>query len=119
MTVDGKLEVKDAGYRVWYDAATTTVFFEGSLRLNSADFKPISELLNAVIASGPARITLHMRSLRFLNSSGINTLYKFAIGLRKKGAVPVTVKAAADIGWQTKSLPNLKKFLPTTTIETE
>lgn len=119
MTVDESMEVKDTGYRVWYEAATSTVFFEGSLRLSSAEFTSISKLLTRVIDSSPASITLHMRSLRFLNSSGINTLYKFAIALRKRGAVPVVVKATKDVGWQDKSLPNLKKFLPTVTIEME
>jgi hypothetical protein len=56
---------------------------------------------------------LHLRELAFLNSSGINTLYKFAIALRKRGGVKLTVLASSEISWQGKSLPNVKKFLPT------
>lgn len=115
--MQSNLEVKDAGYRVWYEASTATVFFEGTLRLNAGDFAPISALLEAVVEEGPARITLHMKELRFLNSSGINTLYKFAIGLRKRGGVSLVVKSAPDVGWQSKSLPNLQRFLPGVIIE--
>ncbi len=111
------LEIKDAGYRVWYDAAQQTVWFEGTLRLSTGEFAPISGLLTTVIEAAPAALTLDMRGLRFLNSSGINMLYKFAISLRKRGDIQLVVRAAKDIGWQTKSLPNLKRFLPRVEIE--
>jgi hypothetical protein len=107
------LEVRDAGYRVWFDPKTATVFFEGSLRLNTHEYEPIWGLLQESLAQSPERLTLHLRELAFLNSSGINTLYKFAIALRKQGGVKLTVLASSAISWQGKSLPNVKKFLPT------
>lgn len=115
--MNSPMEIKDAGYRVWYEAARKTVWFEGTLRLNSGEFAPISDLLDRVVETGPDQLTLDMRSLRFLNSSGINTLYKFAISLRKRGDIQLVVKSAEDIGWQSKSLPNLKRFLPGVRIE--
>ncbi len=111
------MEVRDSTYRVWFDESSSTVFFEGSLRLGTADYRPISELLDAVLAKNLPVLTLHMLELNFLNSSGINTLYKFAISLRKRGSTLVTVRGTTVIAWQTKSLANLKKFLPTITIE--
>ena len=115
--MDSAMEIKDAGYRVWYDAPQQTVWFEGTLRLSTGEFAPISELLAAVAANDPGRLTLDMRGLKFLNSSGINTLYKFAISLRKRGDIQLVVRSANDIGWQAKSLPNLKRFLPAVQIE--
>ncbi|MCB9703846.1 MAG: hypothetical protein H6711_18260 [Myxococcales bacterium] len=113
------MEVSDSSYRVWYDPTNSTVYFEGSLRLGTADYEPITRLLHDVLAGNPPHLTLHMLELVFLNSSGINTLYKFAIALRKQGKTAVSVRGAASIPWQTKSLANLKKFLPTIEIDVQ
>jgi hypothetical protein len=43
-------------------------------------------------------------------------LYKFAIAVRKKANIELHVHATTTIPWQGKSLPNLKKFLPTIVI---
>ena len=109
-------EIKGPGYRVWFDAAAATVHLEGSLRLGTTEYEPIAALLNQVIERRPPAITLRMTDLVFLNSSGINTLYKFAIAIRKLGDIAVHVHASSTISWQSKSLPNLRKFLPGITI---
>jgi len=111
------MEVRDSNYRVWYDEKAHTVFFEGSLRLTTAEYEPISKLLTEVIQTHPPALTLHMLELTFLNSSGINMLYKFAISLRKSGLEQVSVTGSASSPWQSKSLSNLKKFLPVIEIE--
>jgi len=109
-------EIKGPGYRVWFDAEAATVHLEGSLRLGTAEYEPIAALLSSVIERRPAAISLRMTDLVFLNSSGINTLYKFAIAIRKLGDIAVHVDASSTISWQSKSLPNLRKFLPGITI---
>ena len=108
--------VKGPGYSVSYAADTATVHFEGSLRLGTAEYEPIAALLNGVLAERPRAITLRMTELVFLNSSGINTLYKFIIAVRKLGDIAVHVDASATITWQSKSLQNLRKFLPSITL---
>lgn len=109
-------EIKGPGYRIWCDASSRTVHFEGVLRLGTSEFKPIEELLDRVLADSPPALHLRMTELQFLNSSGINMLYKFAISVRKKSGTDLHVHASASIPWQGKSLPNLKKFLPTITL---
>ena len=111
------MEVRDSNYRVWYDEKSHTVFFEGTLRLTTAEYEPISRLLTEALETQPPTLTLHMLELTFLNSSGINMLYKFAISLRKSGIEQISVTGSASIPWQSKSLSNLKKFLPVIEIE--
>ena len=111
------MDVKDVNYRVWLDEPTATVFFEGSLRLNTAEYDPIWTLLNKTVEGDTKALNLDLRKLTFLNSSGINVLYKFAIALRKKGGVQLKVLGGKEVAWQAKSLPNLTKFLPGTDIE--
>lgn len=103
-------EIKGSNYRVWFDTAEVTVHFEGILRLGPAEYFPIDELLEAVLTTNPKSVTLDVRQLNFLNSSGTNVLYKFAIATRKKGDVQLVVRGSKAIPWQGKSLPNLKKF---------
>lgn len=105
------MEIKGVNYRVWYDPADVTVYFEGILRLGgSQEYSPIEDLLNKALAEEPKTITLDVRALSFLNSSGINMLYKFAIATRKRGEVQLAVRGSKSVPWQGKSLPNLKKF---------
>jgi hypothetical protein len=73
-------------------------------------------MLERVLASGKPQLRLRMTELGFLNSSGINMLYKYAIAVRKRGDLELVVNASSSIPWQGKSLPNLKKFLPTIVI---
>jgi hypothetical protein len=110
------MDVKDENYRVWLDEPTAVVRFEGSLRLNTAEYEPIWGLLNACMDGHAGAVTLDLKDLVFLNSSGINVIYKFAIALRKKGGVQLKVLGGKDVAWQAKSLPNLSKFLPGTEI---
>lgn len=108
--------IQGPGYRVWFDAEAATVHFEGTLRLGTAEYEPIAAMLTEVLAARPSAITLRMTELVFLNSSGINTLYKFIIAVRKLGDLAVHVEASSAITWQGKSLPNLRKFLPSITL---
>ncbi|MBK8265480.1 MAG: hypothetical protein IPK80_29650 [Nannocystis sp.] len=113
------MEVRDATYRVWYHAETRTLFFEGTLRLSTADYAPISRLLDQVVELAAEHLTIHMLELNFLNSAGINSLYKFAIALRKRATTQVTVRGSTAVAWQQKSLGNLKKFLPDIIIDVQ
>jgi hypothetical protein len=111
------MDIKTSDYRVWYDDASRTIFFEGSLRLSGVDdYTPIADLLNQSLAASKNDLVWDLRELEFLNSSGINVLYKFLIMARKDGNVMMTVKGSNGIPWQQKSMPNMKKFLPSLTL---
>lgn len=113
---DTDTDIQGPGYRVWFDAASHTLHFEGVLRLSTSEYKPIEDLLGRVLSEARSSLRLRVTELNFLNSSGINVLYKFAIAARKKGDTELHVHAASSIAWQGKSLPNLKKFLPSIVI---
>ena len=106
------MEIKNNDYRVWYDASTQSVFFEGSLRLNGVkEYEPIANLLKDILEKKPSEIILDMRELDFLNSSGINVMYQFVISVRRMAEVRLIVRGSRKIPWQGKSLPNMQKFL--------
>ncbi len=107
------MEIKTEDYRICYDPSTVTVSFVGSLRLSgSAEYAPIVELLGSIASVEPAKITLNLQQLEFLNSSGINMLSKFIIEVRKQARVQMAVQGSQRIAWQGKSLKNLQRLMP-------
>ena len=106
-------QVKGEDYTVEYDAETVTIKFQGQLSLGGPkQYKPISKLLTDVAATGPKAMTLNLRELEFLNSSGISMLSKFVVGLRKKRTTQLIVLGSSSMPWQGKSLKNLQRLLP-------
>jgi len=64
-------------------------------------------------------MTIDLRNLVFVNSSGISMLSKFVLSMRKKKGVQLVVLGSNDIPWQGKSLKNLEKLLPGLKLEIE
>ncbi|MEM7407632.1 MAG: hypothetical protein AAF458_20230 [Pseudomonadota bacterium] len=108
------MEVIGEHYQVRCNDDRTVVTCEGNFRLHgpATEYRPVVDLLLAVADAQSPAITLDLTQARFLNSEGINTLFKFAIRIRKHGVSKLQVRASQDIPWQSKSLRNLKRILP-------
>ena len=109
--------IDQSEYQVHYDPATRTISWRGSFRLRGPEYEPISDLLHEAAEAGHGTLTLDVRSLHFLNSAGINTLYKFVFDLREVPGSHLLVKASENIPWQQKSLNNLQRILPDAQLE--
>ncbi len=106
-------EIKAEDYIVSLNEQNNTVQFSGELALsNPSQYDPINALLNEVAHQDLEVLTLDLRNLDFVNSSGISMLSKFVLGMRKKKGTQVVVLGSDDIPWQSKSLRNLEKLLP-------
>lgn len=107
------MEIKTEEYTITYDTDANTVICQGSLRLSGMDeYTPMVELLNNIVDSGVNNITLNLKELEFLNSSGINVLSKFVIKVRQQGSIKMVVEGSNTVPWQGKSLKNLQKLMP-------
>ena len=114
------MEIETGDYSICYNPDTTIVNFQGSLRLSGIEeYAPIVKLLNDLADSEPSKITLNLRKLEFLNSSGINILSKFVIKVRQKGTMQMVVQGSKTIPWQGKSLKNLQRLMPSLQLEFE
>jgi hypothetical protein len=118
MLITPQLEIKAEDHGVSFDPATRTVTFTGSLRLNGpAEYAPIAQLLlDAMEASDPL-LTLNVRQLMLLNSSGINMLSTFFLKARRYPDRQWVIQGSPLIPWQKKSLRNLQRLLPDLTLE--
>ncbi len=105
-------EVGGGAYRVWVEEDPVTIHFSGSMRLPMKDYKPVTDLLNATFKRSPKALVMDFQELTFLNSSGINMVFRFVITLRRRGDVDLEVRGKKTIQWQTKSLTSVRKFLP-------
>ena len=114
------MDIVHDDYQVHYDAAMATVICQGSFRLRGTEeYAPILQVLTAAADAQPATLTLDLRTLQFLNSSGINTLAKFVLHVRQFPATQVVLKGSHHIPWQEKSLKNFPRLLPGLQLEIE
>lgn len=113
-------EIKGSDYAIQYDPDSATVNLTGELSLGGpAEYEPIANLLNEVADTNPPIMTVNLRELGFLNSSGISMLSKFVLGLRKKKGTQLVILGSNEMPWQGKSLKNLEKLLPGLKLEIE
>ena len=106
-------KIQGEDYLVELDEEQILVKFSGELSLGgAAEYNPIKDLLELVAENEPENMTIDLKELSFLNSSGISMLSKFVISLRKKKRIQLIIIGSEQISWQKKSLKNLQKFLP-------
>ena len=112
--------VQGEEYSVEYNDGNHSVIFAGTIRLQTtAEYEPIMDLLNKAHdeTEDDGTLQLDFRQLRFLNSSGINSISRFVISARKQDRVNLLVIGNQDIYWQMKSLTNLQKLWPKVQID--
>lgn len=122
MQDENKQKIQTSDFTVYFEESEQTVVLMGSLRLNAApEYEPISQLmthaLEKLVSNGKPTMVLDVRDLKFLNSSGINLLYQFVLKVRKQGGIGLKVLGSSSNAWQTKSLGNMTKFMPTLQLE--
>lgn len=107
------MEIAEEDYQVQFDEGNGVVTCQGSFRLRGAEeYQPILDLLISAADAQPETLTLDVRELQFLNSSGINMLSKFVLQARKHNASQVVIWGNNSFPWQSKSLKNFQRLLP-------
>ena len=106
------MQVSGETYQAEYDERANTIFLRGNFRLNGLEeYRPVMDaLLEALACSNP--LTVDVMKLDFLNSSGIAILSKFVLEARKSDATRLIFNANENITWQSKSLKNLQRLMP-------
>jgi len=117
------MEIKTEKYNVIYNSEIAKMTFKGSLLLNGAkEYEPILQLLNMAAEQQQANtLTIELRDLRFLNSSGINMMTKFVINVCDIKALELGLIIVGDkkIAWQEKLLKNLRRLMPSLVVKLE
>jgi hypothetical protein len=105
------MEIAGDRYRIVYDPAASAVAFQGILR--SEDRFPLNkQLIDAVAAKVPKQVTLDVRQLEFLNSSGVVLLFKFIADLHDLIGSQIIIRGSTRYPWQVRWLRDMSKFIP-------
>ena len=111
--------IKTDDYTIRYEPESATAFFQGLLRLDGMEaYQPVMDILLNAIEASPS-FTINLRDLEFLNSSGISMLSMFVVKARDKGTVNLVFQGSGKTLWQTKSLKNLQRLMPSLKLEFE
>lgn len=106
--------IKADDYSIVYDADEAMITCQGSLLLSGTEeYAPILNLLSDAADNETHTLTIDIRQLEFLNSSGINTMTKFVINVRNnKKDLKLTALGYEDTPWQVRLLKNLQRLMP-------
>lgn len=111
------VDIQTDDYSVRYDPDSGTIHFQGFLRLEGIHkYQSIMDTLLQAAEASP-QFTIDLCNLEFLNSSGISMLSMFVVKVRDRGNVDLTLKGSDKILWQTKSLKNLQRLMPSLKLE--
>jgi hypothetical protein len=106
-------------YSMQFDAETATVYCQGIMRLTNKEYKPIIQWLNKIVALGLPKMTLNLRELRILNSSGVAMLGIFVSAVDKKKTVQLVIQCSKKTAWQKKSVNIFQDLMPEVQMEWE
>jgi hypothetical protein len=108
------MQVVGRKYRVRFDAQTATISCIGILDVRGKEgYQPIVDLFDAVVDLQPELITLDIRHLEFLNSSGITAIGSgLVIKVRDKGCSQLAICCSDLYPWQKRSMNGISKLMP-------
>jgi hypothetical protein len=109
--------IQEHDYQVHYDPTSATAVWRGSFRLHGPEYTSILHLMREAPTNGHTLFTLDLRDLRFLNSAGINALYKLMVYIGEQKRVQVVIKGSTRHPWQKKTLTNLLRLMPDVQLE--
>ncbi|OQX21837.1 MAG: hypothetical protein BWK80_32110 [Desulfobacteraceae bacterium IS3] len=109
------MEVQGNKFRIAYSVESATVTCAGMLDMRGKEgYKETIELFDKVVAQTDSgkNITLNVKELEFLNSSGITAIGCFIIKLRDKGGIRLLIRCSNNYSWQARSMTGLEKLMP-------
>lgn len=114
------MEIKTEKYNIYYDRENAIVFCKGTLDLRGKEgYRKIADLLDLAVNGKSPLITIDIRELEFLNSSGITIFGSFIIKIRKNGSAALKIIGTNKYSWQARSLKGLQKLMPSMELEFE
>lgn len=116
------MEIVAKKYRLTYEAETARVSCHGSLFLNgNKEYEPLLSFLKEAADQQSTNLTLDLRNLEFLNSSGINTIMQFVtyVGDSKPTQFKFTVLVSKNNLFHRKLSANLQRLLSSLQVEFE
>jgi hypothetical protein len=104
--------------KLTFNEADSLLVIEGSMRLaNLMEYDKVGAFLMGCAEKSATKLTIDMRKLTFLNSSGITTLSMCILNLKKKQTPKLLFLGSLEFAWQEKSLKNFTKLWADASVE--
>jgi hypothetical protein len=109
------MNIEEKGYKAEYEHNKITL--SGKLSLMLEDYGKLEEFFEKVIGSRPSEITLDIRNLEYLNSSGIKTI---CVSLILEAAdiedLQMKILCSNRYTWQKETIPTFQDLMDNMTI---
>ncbi|MCP4344000.1 MAG: hypothetical protein GY795_00560 [Desulfobacterales bacterium] len=104
------MKIEGEEYSVVYEDNVITI--SGKLSLMLEDYEKMEELFEKVVESEPSELTLDIRKLEYLNSSGIKTI---CVGLILEAAdideLKMKILCSEEYTWQKETIPTFEDLM--------
>lgn len=112
------MQIEGEGYKVVYDEDMLTI--SGKLSLMLEEYEVLEDFFSEILESGPSELTLNIKDLEYLNSSGIKTI---CVGLLLEAdeidALQMKILCSKRFTWQKETVPTFEDLVENVAIEFE
>ena len=112
------MEFKTDIFSACYNEESNTVSLQGCIRSGDPEiYKQLDNVFQDAQKNNKLSLIWDLRALNDISSAGLGVLYRFAASKRENKDFALRIKANSSVYWQERSLPNIKKFLPSVQLE--
>lgn len=104
------MKIEEKGYKASYENNVITI--SGKLSLMVEDYEELENFFEQVIESDPSELTLDIRDLEYLNSSGIKTLcVSLILELADIEGISLKIRCSEKYTWHKETIPTFKDLM--------
>jgi len=104
------MNIKGENYQITYE--NNVIRLSGKLSLMLEDYRKIEELFQEVIETQPKELTLDIRELEYLNSSGIKTIcVSLILEADDIEGLCMKIVCSKKYTWQLETIPTFKDLM--------
>ncbi len=104
------MKIEGDGYCVEHE--NEEIAIRGKLSLMLEDYAPIETLLEWAVAEADGRLTLDIRNLEYLNSSGIKLLcVNLILEAADAPGLALTIRCSNRFTWQRETVPTFQDLM--------
>ena len=104
------MSIEGDDYRIVYEKGVITI--SGKLSLMLEDYKRLEEFFEEIIESGPSALTLDIKDLEYLNSSGIKTIcVNLLLEAGDIEGLHMKILCSNKFTWQKETVPTFEDLM--------
>jgi hypothetical protein len=104
------MKINGNGFRMSYENGGIRI--SGKLSMMLEDYSEIEAFFESIVASRPDKLTLDIRELEYLNSSGIKVIcVNLILEAAEINDLSMTIRCSNRFTWQKETVPTFKELM--------